>query len=139
MKRRIGIVVAALLVAALCFYAVYRAHEERARKKRESQYQAALTSFSESLKPGMTRKDVEGYLSQKKLKFQQLCCVTEDRGTWDDLTQIGKDEYVPWFCSEHNVYIAFQFKPRIRPELPNAQPTDILTAVTVYKQLEGCL
>jgi hypothetical protein len=36
--------------------------EKRAQEKREVAYESALRSYSEALRPGMTRKEVEDYL-----------------------------------------------------------------------------
>ena len=57
---------------------------------------------------------------------------------WDDLVKIG-EESVPWFCSENNVYIAFQFNPKSTGELSKTNVSDVLKRVSVFHQLERCL
>jgi hypothetical protein len=75
-----------------------------------------------------------------------MCCVANFRGQirerkgagYDDLVKIG-EESAPWFCSENNVYIAFEFNPKSRGELSDTNGSDILKRVSVFHQLEGCL
>lgn len=50
---------------------------QSAKEKREAAYQAKLQSYSDVLKPGMTRKNVEVYLRGKGVSFGQLCCIDE--------------------------------------------------------------
>src|SRR5262245_26425597 len=112
---------------------------------REVEYRKVLLSYSEVLKAGMTRKQVEDYLSAQHIPFRQMCCATvkEFSGgvvehAYDDLVKIGEED-VPWFCSENNVYIAFQFlSPKPLP-LPEASSSDTLKDLSVYHWLEGCL
>ena len=121
---------------------IRRAWKEQAREKREIRYQLALRSYSEVVKPGVTRKEVEGYLRAKNAQFSQMCCVDpkeSGKGVWDDLTKIGEED-APWFCNAHSVYIAFQFvgqKPKDAKW--QADPSDTLKNIRVYHQLETCL
>jgi Na+-transporting NADH:ubiquinone oxidoreductase subunit NqrC len=137
----LGSLVAVLVVVFGLRYVI----EERAQRRREVDYQKTLRSYSELLKTGMTRKQVEEYFSAKKVVFRQLCCVSVkefSRGvydnTYDDLVKIGEED-VPWFCSENNVYIAFQFLGPQKDSLPGAEATDTLKDVTIYHKLDGCL
>jgi hypothetical protein len=57
---------------------------------------------------------------------------------YDDLVKIGQED-VPWFCSENNVYIAFQFLGSQKNSLPRADTSDRLKDVTIYRKLDGCL
>lgn len=128
-----------VLAVAVPVYAIYRVREKRAAQKREASYQSSFQRYSELLKPGMTREEVEGYFRVMNLKSQRMCCVSHDSGAWDDLVQIGKEE-APWFCSENNVYIAFQFAAQDdRHAMPVADPADTLKVITIYRRLEGCL
>jgi len=137
----LAIVIGVLVVA----FGVWHAVQERARQRREVEYQSTLRSYSEALKTGMSRKQVEEYLSAKKLPFGQLCCVSVkefSRGVhdnaYDDLVKIGQED-APWFCSENNVYIALQFLGSQKDSLPGAEPSDRLKDVTIYHKLDGCL
>jgi hypothetical protein len=96
-----------------------------------------------SLNQEMTRKEVEDLLRAKNKAFQQMCCVDikKPMGVWDDLVKIAQED-APWFCSEKNVYIAFQFAGSRPPERApgwDAEASDKLTAVSLYPWLEGCL
>ena len=65
-----------------------------------------------------------------------MCCVDIKKSVdvWDDLVKIAQED-APWFCSEKNIYIAFQFTGTAS----RAEPSDKLISVTVYPWLEGCL
>src|SRR5437016_4289815 len=49
--------------------------ETPAKQKRKVAYQAALPPYSEVLKPGMTRNDMESYLPAENVQFGHTCCV----------------------------------------------------------------
>jgi len=72
-----------------------------------ARYSSALSSYSKNLEPGMTRSDVEHYLGAKAIPYEKSAEV--------DLVEIGQ-KAAPWFCSEVNVYVAFDFEavPRLR-------------------------
>ena len=110
---------------------------QNAQQKREAAYQAKLQPYSDVLKPGMTRKSVEDYLRAKSVAFGQLCCVDE-RSTSADLVKIGKEKH-PWYCEEHNVYIAFQFAAVEPHKGWEAYDSDTLKRITIFHKLEGCL
>jgi hypothetical protein len=134
-----------LIAVLVLAFGIRRVLEERTQQRREVEYQKSLQSYSELLKTGMTRKQVEEYLSAKKLPFRQICCVSVkefSRGVYDnaydDLVKIGQED-VPWFCSENNVYIAFQFLGSSKDSFSRAEPSDTLKDVTIYHKLDGCL
>jgi len=54
-----------LLVLVLFTAGSCDARAQSAKEKREAAYQAKLQSYSDVLKPGMTRKNVEDYLREK--------------------------------------------------------------------------
>jgi len=140
MKRWLSLILVLTVVAAVAF-GVRHVLEKRSEQKREIAYQSALRSYSERFQPGMTRKEVEDYLRARNIRFQQMCCVDHklSKTVLDDLTKIGQ-ESAPWFCSEHNVYVAFQFKGPERNDLGgSADPSDTLKAVSLHHWLEGCL
>ena len=136
-------IILGLFAITLVGVAVWHTLEKRAREKREAVYQRTLLSYSNILKPGMSRKDVEDYFHSSNTVFQQMCCVdpsTFSKGVYDDIVRIGQEDS-PWFCSEHNVYIVFQFAgQRATDGNPqDAQPSDRLTAVTISHRLERCM
>jgi hypothetical protein len=113
------------------------ARGQSAKQKREAGYQTKLQSYSDVLKPGMTRKNVEDYLRAKSAAFGQLCCIDE-RSALADLVKIGKEKH-PWYCEEHIVYIAFQFAAVEPHKGWEAYDSDTLKTITIFHKLEGCL
>lgn len=107
------------------------------QKKREAAYQAKLQSYSDVLKPGMTRKNVEDYLRAKGVEFGKLCCV-DKASVFSDLVKIGKEKH-PWYCEEHNVYITFQFVSVEPQKGLEAHDSDTLKEITIFHKLDGCL
>jgi hypothetical protein len=137
MSRSRPLVFLSVLVAL--FAAACDEGEQQKKQKREAAYQYALQSYSETLKPGMTRREVENYFRAKGVAFSQICCIDE-RSALADLTIIGKEKH-PWYCSAHIVYIAFQFAAVELQEnsLPSSKDSDTLKKITVFHSLEGCL
>jgi hypothetical protein len=107
------------------------------QQKREAAYQAKLQSYSDVLKPGMTRKNVEDYLRGKGVEFGKLCCV-DKASVFSDLVKIGKEKH-PWYCEEHNLYIAFQFVSVEPQKGLEAHDSDTLKEITIFHKLDGCL
>ena len=144
--RRWHLYLATTLIAVLLVgLYVRRFFDERAQRRREIEYEKVLRSYSVVLKTGITRKQVEDYLSAKKVSFRQTCCVSVKEfskgvydNTYDDLVKIAQEE-APWFCSENNVYVAFQFLGSYKNSISGAEPSDILKDVSVYHRLEGCM
>ncbi len=126
-----------LILVAVSATAIGWAWRKQAQRKREEAYQSALRSYSEVLRPRMTRKEVEDYLRSRGIEFRQMCCIDE-RSAFADLVRIGK-EGAPWYCSEQNVYVAFQFAAVEPHETWKAYDSDTLKRVTIFRWLEGCL
>jgi hypothetical protein len=131
-----------LTLMAVVVIACARVNNTNRATQREAEYQIARRSYSDVLKPGMSRKDVEDYLHNKGAAFRQMCCMGPNgMGVYDDLTKIGT-ERAPWNCSEHNVYIGFAFNPKVPVPTkggPDANDSDILKEVRIFRWLEGCL
>jgi len=141
--KMIFVVLALFIVGTGTRFAI----KKRAAQKREAAYQSALSEYQRVLRPGMTRKEVEDYLRAKNADFSQMCCVnvvtsnSPKRHTWDDLVKIGEEEH-PWFCSEHFVYVAFEFADYIRIETDYSMQdndSDPLRSVSIFHQLGGSL
>jgi hypothetical protein len=137
------IVITFLVVAAVVAAGLAYKSKSQAERNREAAYQMVLLSYSNEFKLGSPRKSVEDYLRTNNTEFRQMCCVDSSelarRASWDDLVKIGT-EAAPWFCSEKNVYIAFQFTDHEqRNGMPKAHNSDTLKAVSIYRWLEGCL
>jgi hypothetical protein len=143
--RRQYIYLATLIAVLVVAFGIRHVLEERNAARREVEYQKSLQSYSEALKTGMTRKQVEEYFSARKPPFRQICCVSVKEfstgvydNAYDDLVKIGQED-VPWFCSENNVYVAFQFLGSAKDSFGSAEPSDTLKDVTIYHKLDGCL
>lgn len=143
MKRWLALLFMLVLLGAIGFGARYR-RQKQAQERRQAGYESVLLSYSQVLKPGMTRKQVEDYLQAQKVKYRQMCCVdfteSANRSSLDDLVKIAEEE-VPFVCTENNVYVAFQFTDyqHRRDYEIHDNPLDVLRAVTIHHQLEGCL
>ena len=124
-----------LILAPLIFFGVryemkVRA-ESQAQAKRETAYQAALRSYSQILKRGMKRTEVEDYLRENKTEFFHL--------SLDDLTKIGEDAPA-WFCGFAGVYVKFQFVG-VRPleSRLEANDDDTLDEIKIFHWADKCL
>jgi hypothetical protein len=143
--KRIILALLALMAIGIVAFGVHRRSEMNAKKNREAAYETKLRSFTEVLKPGMTRKQIEDYFHANNVSYSEECCVAFDRSvirnSYDDLVKIGQED-VPWYCSENDVYIAFQFadyKTGVPFWQAKDNELDTLKAITVYQQLGGCL
>ncbi len=140
--RRYWRLLAAIAVGVLVVIGIHNLRKKRAEAKRNAVYQTVLRSYSATLKPGMTRKEVEDYFHANGIVFRQMCCVDikKPMGVWDDLVKIAQED-PPFVCSEKNIYIAFQFAGSRSPDRAkgwSAEASDKLIAVSLYPWLEGC-
>jgi Na+-transporting NADH:ubiquinone oxidoreductase subunit NqrC len=139
--KRILLLMLVLLTLGLVVLAVRsRLLKKQAQSRRETAYQSQLLSYTQDLKTGMTRKEVENYFRANKIEFRQMCCVADElsmRHSWDDLIKIGEED-VPMFCRGNNVYVAFRFNDYDNSERQD-NDLDTLKSVTIYHELEGCL
>jgi hypothetical protein len=134
--RRLVVVIAVLAAsgAASCMWSAEQA------RRREAGYQAQLAGFAQTFKPGMSRKELEVRLRRDGREFRQMCCMWTDIGknALDDLIRVGR-ERAPWNCSEHNVYVGFEFVSNASHEFPEARDSDTLKGIQIYHWFEGCL
>lgn len=135
-----------LAFVALAAISVHYGFKKRGQRRREIAYEAALVSLNQVLKPGMSRRQVESYLRMKNKPFQQTCCTTvsaiRSKHSWDDLVRVGQED-APWFCSQNDVYIAFEFEgfPAVfeNSRFRGPDDNDRLQSIALYHRLEGCL
>lgn len=128
------LLVSVVLVCTLSWN-LWQAHKEKLREHRD---QAILQSYSQQLKPGMTREQVESYLHLKGIQFGQICCFDE-QSAYADIVKIDSRK-APWFCGRDTIYIALQFaavKPR--PDTDMTDPSDDLKSISIRPMLEDCL
>jgi hypothetical protein len=145
-RLRLLKIVAATVVMFFGLWLVQHVRERHKAAEREAYYQAILAKYTSELKLGTTREQVEQRIQSDGKRFSQMCCVSNTRGQytssveagWDDLVKIGEAS-TPWFCSENNVYIAFEFSPKSPGELSKTNASDVLKRVSVFQRLEGCL
>jgi hypothetical protein len=138
--------VAAIASVVLGLWLVQHVRERRKAAQREGYYKAVLAKYTGEFNRGMTRGQVEQHLQRDGSRFRQMCCAASFKDEhvslagagWDDLVKIG-EEGTPWFCSENNVYIAFEFNPKTNDEQSDTNASDVLKRVSVFHQLEGCL
>lgn len=127
-----------LLVFWLLFTTCCSAWRQGTKQKREARYETALQSYSDIFKPGATRKSLEEYLQVKGVEYEKTCCIDE-RSAFAELVRIGKEKH-PWYCSEHNVFIEFQFVDESHEGWrPSDKALDKLKSITIYHRLDGCL
>jgi hypothetical protein len=141
--KRVLLLISLLVAVGLLALGIRHGLKVQQKRKREAAYQSALLSYMQVLKPGMTRKEVEDYLRARNVDFGQNCCVVgiqpHPKHSLDDITKVG-EESAPWFCSEHYVFVAFQFGDYGEyKSILGADDKDILKSVTIYHQFGGCL
>jgi hypothetical protein len=141
--KRVLLLIFLLVGVGLLVLGIRHALKLQAKRKREAAYQSALLSYTQVLKAGMTRKEVEDYLRARNVGFSQMCCVVgiqvHPKHSLDDIAKVGQED-APWFCSEHYVFVAFQFEDHGQyKSILGADDKDILKSVTIFDQLGGCL
>ncbi len=127
-----------LTIVIVAVVAIRHAKLTRERREREARYQALLCNYSGTFAAGMTRKEVEDSLQAEKVSFYRIYGIDE-KGAYADITKIGQ-ESAPWYCSELNIYVAFQFVAAAqRLDSVSQSPEDPLKEVTIFRHLENCL
>ena len=138
-KRNLFRILAATALIAIIGFAVESWIQKRAEQKREAEYKAVLREYSAALKVGSQRDHVESFIRSKGQSFQRTCCLlSPDQNAWEDLVKIGS-ERTPWYCSESNIYLDFEFYAPPHPGMPQAEPSDSLRTIALTPWLEGCL
>ena len=132
------LVAAPLIFFGLRYEAKVRA-KTQAQAKRETTYQAALSSYSQIFKPGTKRKEVEDYFRSKKIEFQRQT-TTPSLLVLYDLIPIGQDESTSWFCGKPDVSVKFAFSSSLPVEGrsdPIANDGDSLDFIEIFR-LANC-
>jgi hypothetical protein len=111
----------------------------RRRAHREAAYQADLRSYSEALKPGMTRKSVEDYLRERNINFRypssffyQTDIVREPTAD-TDVVKIGNEPPPHFFCSDTGIYIGLVFAATDKRSSLTADDSDVLNQVILFR------
>ena len=101
------------------------------KRKRETAFQSAFLAYSQNMRPGLTRSEVETQLRVKRTIFSQQCCF-EDQKTVADLVKIGEGD-PPWYCGKLDVFIAFEFAATELHDRSRAYDSDVLTRVEMTR------
>lgn len=135
MKRWL-LLIAAAIIAVCSGVAVYRHVTSVAQKKREIAYRAALGKYTETIKPGLRRTEVESYLRARNTPFSPIFGAFAGRSEsqYADLVKIGQDT-APWYCNEAYVYVAFEFSC---VERYKQNDSDLLERIELFRPYTGC-
>ena len=102
---------------------------------------ASVLSYSQVLKPGTTRKDVEDHLRANKVEFFRGCCAKGSDGhSLDDLVKIGTQHF-PVPCGDTSYYVAFIFNEQTQhppTRIPQADDLDTLRSITKFQWVDDC-
>lgn len=139
MKTKLIILLLILVAVALSAFAIKSALWKRAAQRRQAVYDALLREYSATLRPGAQRREVEAVLTTRGRSFQQMCCLlSENRNALEDIVKIGS-EPTPWYCSENDMYLVFEFDSMPDSQFPKAHPDDSLRRIALSSWLGGCL
>jgi hypothetical protein len=95
--------------------------------RRNAQYHAILKSYSDVLRPGMKRSDVENYFIMSKY-------VSFNRAASEDIVEIAH-ERAAWICQEQLVYVTFEFAAVEPKKELVAEPGDSLVRISLNRSL----
>jgi hypothetical protein len=95
--------------------------------RRNAQYHAILKTYSDVLRPGMKRSDVENYFIMSKY-------VSFNRGASEDIVEIAQ-ERAGWICQERLVYVTFEFAAVEPKKELVAAPGDSLVRISLNRSL----
>jgi hypothetical protein len=102
---------------------------------------SAVATYSQVLKPGMTRKEVEDYFRANKIQFSQACCAERSNGqALDDLVEIGTQHF-PVPCGDTTHYAAFIFDEQTQHPpvgFMRADNLDTLQSITTFHWADDC-
>jgi hypothetical protein len=102
---------------------------------------AAVATYSQDLKPGMTRKEVEDYFRANKISFRHRCCGGgSNEHSLDDFIEIGT-QHIPVPCGDSTSYVVFIYDAQTwHPPagLPQADDRDTLRSITTISEVDDC-
>jgi type II secretory pathway pseudopilin PulG len=137
-KRWLLLILALSLLLPLIAFGVRYRQSGRQAQEREAAFQQALQSYAARFKRGTTRREIEAYLRESGTPFSHLCCMGMNHSAWDTLVKIGEEKPAR-FCSEQYVYIGFEFVSDRPGVMPEAEGSDTLTSVRLFRPSTGCL
>jgi len=97
--------------------------------RRNAQYRRILKSYSDVLKPGMKRSEVETYfIMSRYISFSNGSMGP--RGAYPDIVEIAREKE-GWVCQEQVVYVVFKFAANEPEREVAANPEDRLTGTSL--------
>lgn len=136
MRRWLWLLGALAVCAVVTSVAVHHLRLE-ARRKRELDYQAAVRAYTQQFRPGLRRGELDSYFRASHIKFGAICCL-EERSAPAGLVLIGQEDH-PWYCSENDIYVAFEFVAEEPHKAWEPFASDTLTRIHLFPHLGGCL
>lgn len=139
MRRRsfVLIVATSLIVGGVIFYWKFA---ERDEQKRRLEYQRITQHYSDVLKPGMTRAEVENLLRSRKQAFTRFCCVGKRQTPYADEVKLGEGTRKgQWPCTATNIYIDLEFEATEPHSETEARDSDRLLRVIPGEGMQPCL
>ena len=101
--------------------------------RREAQYVRSLNAFSNVLKPGMKRSEVETYLKSRNVEFSRMCCSGAKLNAMDDIVEVWHEK-AGLICVERSVYVAFQFAA-VEPNDKWVADSDRLVGTNLFRSV----
>jgi len=135
MKWRRVLLIAVALIAVSA--GAYHFYSVRARKKREAKYQQRLNSCTEIFHTDENRKAVEDYFRSHGTQFGKVL-GPGSLTSWSDYVRIG-EEPAPWYCSNWEVYVMFDFAAVEKHNPWDGRDSDLLKKIRLASHGEGCL
>ena len=115
--------------------------ETRAGRARQALYQQAVKEFSDALKPGTARSEVESYLRSRDRKFSHVFGPGLSNSASDgaaDLVKIGAEKAPP-YCSGLDIFVALRFSSMQAGPMLHVSESDKLKDVVLYSMPVDCL
>lgn len=100
--------------------------------RRDAQYRAILKTYSDVLKPGMTRGEVENYFIMSRYVSFDKGCIRPNCGAYADLVEIGR-ENAGWVCQDQIVSAAFEFATAEPDTKWVDSPGDRLVRISLFR------
>jgi hypothetical protein len=94
--------------------------------RRHAQYRAIQKTYTDALKPGMKRSEVEKYFIMSRY-------VSFNRGAEADVVEIGREK-AGWICQEQVVYLYFEFAAS-EPNDKRIADSDRLVRISLFRSV----
>jgi hypothetical protein len=129
-----NIIIGIVLIIALAWM-IRHTWEVHQRTKRDAQYQTALHTYTDEIKPGMARSDVEEILRRRNTSFQQVKLAGDGL---EDLITIGREDPTG-FCIWNDVDVRIHFNSSYDKSDAKGLPADKVEYVNIFEWPRDCL